>query len=262
MVDRDPSIGASMRRRERIRSVLSELAAGLMILPIPSSSTTDIASGYRPYDAPKAPVTTANPFDNYPTPIVSATPSETKPQIDTCIEGVPVEFHSPDMGIYHAPIEQVGVDDKGTPDIEDDDSIAAPEGRGEDGGYNTVGWYKFGPKPGAEEGVPVFSAHSTRVEKSLLPREAFTEVVLGKVASGKSIAITVILDNGGVCNYVVPPSGVHLVEDKDENYSRVIGPIVNGGRNDEIVFNTCAGEPNLQTRTSNDAVILNGEKTI
>lgn len=257
------------RQSDLLDRFLSRAAIISIVLALPSSLQASYYEDRLEYDTltplPSASSTTIPATENTPfvTPSSSPQPTTYTPDRD-CRAGIPITFTWEDLGVHNAPVELVGVD-------ESNNSIAAPTGRGEDGGYNTVGWYKDGPRPGADEGTPFFVAHSTRNEKSLFyPRDKFTMTLDEMRAMGKSTTILIGMDNGSTCSYEIKSEDMLLKVAKDKDYNKDgVNDYTETFRrlyseepgNERPIFNTCMGSMDLATGTSEDSAFLQGSST-
>ena len=110
---------------------------------------------------PVAPSTKKNTPKPSPLPTTSAAPAPAQP---------PVRLRIPAIGV-DAPVGPVGIDDRG--------DMAIPEQ------VQDIGWYKFGPAPGADKGSAVLSGHVDSAQQGL---GAFSR--LGDVKAGDVITVT------------------------------------------------------------------------
>jgi LPXTG-site transpeptidase (sortase) family protein len=147
------------------------LVAGLALVVVPAGMwATD--------DAAPATITPARPAVEappvaLPLPVVPASPP-TAPE-------PPVRVRLPALGV-DAPVGPVGIDDRGR--------MAVPLD------VATVGWYRFGPGPGAAAGSAVLSGHVDDREQGY---GAFHR--LGDLVPGDPVAVD--LADGGVVTYRV-----------------------------------------------------------
>ena len=122
-------------------------------------------SGGTPVAHPAAPTTVALTAVTPPAVTPPVAPRAVAPAVS-----VPVRLQIPSVGI-NAPLQAVGLDSRGDMDV--------PEQ------VDVVGWYKFGPAPGAMTGSAVLSGHIDSAQQGL---GAFSALV--KVKSGDSITVT------------------------------------------------------------------------
>jgi LPXTG-site transpeptidase (sortase) family protein len=120
-----------------------------------------------------------------PTPPVAAAPPVTVPlpriAEEPAAPAPPVRVRLPAFAV-DAPVTPVGVDDRGRMDVPFD--------------IRTVGWYRFGPGPGATTGSAVLSGHVDDRDQGY---GAFHR--LGALAPGDPVAVD--LADGGVVSYRV-----------------------------------------------------------
>ena len=129
-----------------------------------------------------------NPGAGPPAPPVAAAPSAPPvavplPRIaeEPAAPAPPVRVRLPTLEV-DAPVTPVGVDDRGRMDVPFD--------------IRTVGWYRFGPGPGATAGSAVLSGHVDDRDQGY---GAFHR--LGDLAPGDPVAVD--LADGGVVSYRV-----------------------------------------------------------
>jgi hypothetical protein len=147
---------------------LAGLTVGLVLAVVPAGVW--VAGAASPAPAPRPPV-------------VSAPPAPVAPQVAAPApqQEPPVRVRLPALGV-DAPVAPVGVDDRGR--------MAVPLDVG------TVGWYRFGPGPGAATGSAVLSGHVDDREQGY---GAFHR--LGDLAPGDPVAVD--LAGGGTVTYRV-----------------------------------------------------------
>lgn len=152
---------------------LAGLVAGLTLVAVPAGVwAADLAA-----PAP-APVVVAAP----PAPAVQpAAPVGATDTTATTEPAAPVRVRLPALDV-EAPVAPVGVDDRGRMEVPLDVAM--------------VGWYRFGPGPGATAGSAVLSGHVDDREQGY---GAFHR--LGDLAPGDPVAVD--LADGGVVTYRV-----------------------------------------------------------
>jgi LPXTG-site transpeptidase (sortase) family protein len=148
---------------------LAGLVAGLALMVGPA--VVWAADAGTPVPAPAPPVAAAPPV-TVPLPRIAEEPAAPAP---------PVRVRLPAIGV-DAPVTPVGVDDRGRMDVPFD--------------IRTVGWYRFGPGPGATTGSAVLSGHVDDRDQGY---GAFHR--LGALAPGDPVAVD--LADGGVVSYRV-----------------------------------------------------------
>ena len=148
---------------------LAGLVAGLALVVGPAGVWA--ADAGTPVPAPAPPVAAAPPV-TVPLPRIAEEPAAPAP---------PVRVRLPALGV-DAPVTPVGVDDRGRMDVPFD--------------IRTVGWYRFGPGPGATTGSAVLSGHVDDRDQGY---GAFHR--LGDLAPGDPVAVD--LADGGVVSYRV-----------------------------------------------------------
>ena len=148
---------------------LAGLVAGLALMVGPAGVWA--ADAGTPVPAPAPPVAAAPPV-TVPLPRIAEEPAAPAP---------PVHVRLPALGV-DAPVTPVGVDDRGRMDVPFD--------------IRTVGWYRFGPGPGAIAGSAVLSGHVDDRDQGY---GAFHR--LGDLAPGDPVAVD--LADGGVVSYRV-----------------------------------------------------------
>ena len=178
-----------------------------------------------------------------------------------CTYGTPRTIGFPDLRV-EAPVEFVG----SAKLANGGEKVVEPKGRGADGGYNTIGVYEGSLKTEGQnlDNAPPFdlSAHSTRVEPSLFPREPFERYLETRKLAGKTVAITAIMagEEGIVkCSYLVGPEEIHSIKGKADTFSSAFVDVVSRLTAEDAVFSTCAGNPDVKSGTSADAIILGGQ---
>ena len=235
-----------------------KLAVGLFVLSLPSSAQQVSFDSRLPYDVPHtSPSASAAAFPletPVPTPASTSTPELTPERV--CQSGEPVTFSWPDMGIHDAPIEKVG----DTVNAAGERAPEEPHGRDASGAYSTVGWYSLGPKPGAEQGTPIFLLHSTRHERSLLyPRdEKMAELDRIRRLGGETV-FWVLQDNGSRCEYAVSAEDMALRVKIAGDYPKMFAAkqsLQPGVTHERPLIVTCNGEFDAAVGTSADAAIL------
>ena len=147
---------------------LAGLAVGLALAVVPAGVWAADAASSAPAPPPPQAVTAPPP----PVAPVEAAPAAPAP---------PVRVRLPALGV-DAPVAPVGVDDRGRMEVPLD--------------VATVGWYRFGPGPGAAQGSAVLSGHVDDREQGY---GAFHR--LGDLAPGDPVAVD--LAGGGVVTYRV-----------------------------------------------------------
>lgn len=129
-------------------AILAALAAtGLALALLPSSeqpvdSATDVRIA-TPAPSP-APTPSATPSDA-PARERVGTSSGRLEDLNATEELAPVALDLETIGVTRAPVDPVGVEDDGGMEIPTD--------------ISRVGWYEYGPEPGAAEGTAVLTAH-------------------------------------------------------------------------------------------------------
>jgi len=162
---------ASAPDRKGRSGALAGLVAGLSLVLVPASVwAADAVSPVAP--APTPPAAARAVVVPLPEPAEPAEPAAPAP---------PARIRLPALGV-DAPVAPVGVDDRGRMDVPLD--IA------------TVGWYRFGPGPGATAGSAVLSGHVDDREQGY---GAFHR--LADLAPGDPV--TVDLADGGAVAYRV-----------------------------------------------------------
>ena len=131
------------------------------------------------------------------------------------------------------PVVPVGVDERG--------EMAVPED------VRTVGWYRYGPRPGASSGSSVLSGH---VDDRVQGRGAFAD--LGEVESGDPIEVE--LADGTRLAYRVRTIE-RIAKDQlavDQLFTRSGPP--------RITLVTCGGDFDRTTRTYEENVVVTAER--
>ena len=147
------------------------VVVGLVLVAVPMG----VWAADRPTPAP-APA--AAPVVAAPVPVA---PPEPLQPVAPAEPAAPVRVRLPALGV-DAPVAPVGVDDRGRMEVPFDVAM--------------VGWYRFGPGPGATAGSAVLSGH---VDDSEQGYGAFHR--LGGLAPGDPVAVD--LADGGVVQYRV-----------------------------------------------------------
>lgn len=246
------------QRRSRLSRQLSMAIVTILSLRL-TASTEQIPYENRVPDMPYTPAATSPAVPESTPPQKASTP----PRV--CRPGNPSKFSWPDMGIRNAPIENVGdvpADGGGT---RPDD----PHGRDASGGYNTVGFYEPGPRPGAEEGTPYFIIHSTMHEKSLLyPRDEKVAKLAELRKLGKATTIAVLQDNGSTCSYSIDASTGMLLNlgkvDEADGYPAIFPKLFSlkkGIDNERPIIAFCTGKFDAGLGTSKNIALLQGKPT-
>lgn len=178
-----------------------------------------------------------------------------------CTYGTPQTIGFPDLGV-EAPVEFVG----SAKLANGGEKVVEPKGRGADGGYNTIGVYEGSLKTEGQnlDNAPPFdlSAHSTRIEPSLFPREPLERYLETRKLAGKTIVITAAMasqEGAAKCSYLVAPEEMHNIKGKASAFSSVFTDVVSSLTAEDVVFSTCAGNPDVKSGTSTDAIILGGK---
>jgi LPXTG-site transpeptidase (sortase) family protein len=155
---------------------LASLVAGLALAVVPAGVWA--AEARRPVVAVPAPPPTAAPAVVVPLPQVAEQPEQ---PAEPAAPAPPARVRLPALGV-DAPVAPVGVDDRGRMDVPFD--------------VATVGWYRFGPGPGAATGSAVLSGHVDDREQGY---GAFHR--LADLAPGDPVAVD--LAGGGAVTYRV-----------------------------------------------------------
>jgi LPXTG-site transpeptidase (sortase) family protein len=210
---------ASPASRPGRRRALAGLLAGLALLIVPAG----VWLATMPQAARPAPAVVAPPE---PVPATAAP----VPAVPTA-PAAPVRIRIDGIGV-DAPVGPVGVDDKGRMEVPLD--------------VATVGWYRFGPGPGATEGSAVLSGHVDDYEQGL---GAFYR--LGKLEVGATV--TVQLADGTVLDYRV------------RNVERVAKPELPVGQvfardgAPRLTLVTCGGDFNRAAGVYTENVVVTAE---
>jgi LPXTG-site transpeptidase (sortase) family protein len=166
------------------RAALIGLVAGLgLVLAAAVLWVTGAGADPAPVAAPAAAATAFRA----PVPVAAEAPD--KLDLEQAVPPVRVRVDAIDV---NADVVPVGVDDRGEMGVPED--------------VRKIGWYRFGPGPGAAEGAAVLAGH---VDDRVQGPGAF--VVLGELAEGDAVAVD--LADGTTLRY-----GVRSVEEigKDE----------------------------------------------
>jgi len=243
--NRVPTTGESRPYRLLDRALVALAGSALAVL-----LNGDQASVQR--ELPPLPVTSIAPSMLEPTPDSglsgSIKPPEALPSPELKV-GNPRSFSWPALGIKDAGFEAVG---------EDNGAIAAPKGRSESGGYNTIGLWTDGFKPG-EPGPSASTVHSTRHEESLVPREALTKRIEEIKQAGVGVDISIVDDVGTERVFRILPEDIYEVKDKARELPGLFEAIYDDleqAERESLILITCAGNPNLVTGTSEDAFMF------
>lgn len=174
--DPGPAAGSSTGGTDRPDSATSDTLAAVTTAPTPSptavprtttsrpstaASKAPVASTTKTTPKPVTPSTKKNTPKPSPLPTTSAVPAPAEP---------PVRLRIPAIGV-DATVGPVGIDDRG--------EMAIPEQ------VQDIGWYKFGPAPGASKGSAVLSGHVDSAQQGL---GAFSR--LGDLKAGDVITVT------------------------------------------------------------------------
>ena len=175
LAESDPTAGRTTAAVGTLGAVPTAIAPGS------PGATADAATSARPtavrstasgsgrHSAPSAGTAVAHPAAPTTVASTAVTPPVARRAVTPAVSA-PVRLQIPSVGI-NAPLQAVGLDSRG--------DMAVPEQ------VDVVGWYKFGPAPGAATGSAVLSGHIDSAQQGL---GAFSALV--KVKSGDSITVT------------------------------------------------------------------------
>ena len=263
-VDLDPS--RARRRKELPRMINTVMLLFFYALPLRGDADTRPALNWPPIESMAEDETVDDSVNDSGGSVGETVRAEyldetrVERALYACTYGTPQTIGFPDLGV-EAPVEFVG----SAKLANGGEKVVEPKGRGADGSYNTIGVYEGSLKTEGQnlDNAPPFdlSAHSTRVEPSLFPREPFERYLETRKLAGKTVAITAIIagEEGIVkCSYLVGPEEIHSIKDKANTFSSAFVDVVSRLTAEDAVFSTCAGNPDVKSGTSADAIILGG----
>lgn len=174
--------------------VVGALALGAtMLLMAPDQQAGDVARAQAPVAPPTAapPSPSAEPEPSEPSddpsPSIAASErigvsSARLSDVSAADDPAPVRLVVDDIAISGAPIDPVGVESDGGMEIPTD--------------ISRVGWYEYGPQPGAEQGTAVLTAH---IDDRTQGKGVFYD--LDELAAGDEVAVE--MDDGSVERFTV-----------------------------------------------------------
>jgi hypothetical protein len=165
-----------------------------------------------------------------------------RPAAAPCQPGAPARLSITALGV-DSPVESIGLDPRGTPDITGQAPLGAPVDQ------RKAGWYAAGPRPGAGTGTVLTNGHTYR-DGSAIFKEDFAD----RVALGQQIDL--LLDNGTTCSYRI--SAVWRNVDAVTDYPRLVaGEGLYDQQGPERLFlETCGGPWVESARTFKDINVV------
>jgi hypothetical protein len=110
-----------------------------------------------------------------------------RPAAVPCAPGSPTRMSIPALGV-DAPMEDIGLDEKGTRDVSGGAPLGAPSDQ------RRAGWFAAGPKPGSGTGTILTNGHTYRDGSAIFQTDFGSRVAVGQ-------QIELLLDNGTTCGY-------------------------------------------------------------
>lgn len=232
----------SRHRTRRRVSLWGVTALVLVIALLASSAWLYFQSPIPPSAAPTMPLKSSE-FSPSETPTdwelkSSNRPSASPTPARTCEVGTPVRFVWPDMGV-DTTIEQIGVDYDEPKDSDGNYPLGNPKDK------DKIGWFKYGPKPGENNGNVIIDGHTYRDGTAVFKPDFSSKVKVGS-------RYAIVVDNGAKCTYEV--TEVFRAINKLEEYPAMVAKhkfyAMDGPEQSFGV--TCSGSYNSERRTHED----------